>query len=135
MIGDKIGEEAGKVIGMRVLPGEGGRYVKMEVTIQTEATYLGHKGTDTGWNFPRIMRSRSTWIVGTHVGMDVWFENEAPRTRRQSAFELPPPSKITARAGRTAHSAIPAASASAQVPPRIGGVLAQAMLPPSTKFQ
>ncbi|HEY3117117.1 MAG TPA: hypothetical protein VGK54_10275, partial [Chloroflexota bacterium] len=48
MVGDKIGEESGKVIGTRVLPGEGGRYVKMEITIQTQATYLGQKGTDMG---------------------------------------------------------------------------------------
>src|SRR5262249_35675191 len=33
MNGDKIGEELGKVIGTRILPGAGGRYVKMEVTI------------------------------------------------------------------------------------------------------
>ena len=44
-----------------------------------------HSGTSTGWNLPRIMRSRSTWIVGTQVGIDVWLENEAPSTSRQSA--------------------------------------------------
>jgi hypothetical protein len=48
MVGDKIGEESGKVIGTRILPGEGGRYVKMEITIQTQGTYLGQKGTDMG---------------------------------------------------------------------------------------
>ena len=48
MMGDKIGEESGKVIGTRILPGEGGRFVKMEVTIQTQGTYLGQKGTDMG---------------------------------------------------------------------------------------
>jgi hypothetical protein len=56
------------------------------------------------------------------------------KTRRQSAFELPPPPKITARAGRTAHRDRPAPSAGAQLPPRIGGVLTQAIPPPSTKF-
>ena len=45
-----------------------------------------HSGTSTGWNLPRIMRSRSTWIVGTQVGIDVWLENEAPSTSRQSAW-------------------------------------------------
>ena len=44
-----------------------------------------HSGTSTGWNLPSIIRSRSTWIVGTHVGIDVWFENDAPSTSRQSA--------------------------------------------------
>ena len=48
MVGDKIGEASGKVIGTRILPGEGGRYVKMEITFQTQATYLGQKGTDMG---------------------------------------------------------------------------------------
>jgi hypothetical protein len=48
IMGDRIGEESGKVIGTRILPSEGGRPAKMEVTIQTQATYLGHKGTDVG---------------------------------------------------------------------------------------
>ena len=48
MLGDKIGEESGKIIGTRVLPGEGGRYVKMEITIEMNGTYLGQKGTDLG---------------------------------------------------------------------------------------
>ena len=45
-MGDKIGEGSGKVIGTRVLPA--GRYVKMEITIRTQATYLGRRGIDTG---------------------------------------------------------------------------------------
>ena len=48
MMGDKIGAGAGKVIGTRVLPGEGGRFVKMEITIQMQTAYLGQKGTDIG---------------------------------------------------------------------------------------
>jgi hypothetical protein len=48
MMGDKIGETSGKVTGMRVLPGEGGRFVKMEMTIQTKGTLFGQKGTDMG---------------------------------------------------------------------------------------
>lgn len=48
MLGDKIGEESGKLIGTRILPGEGGRFMKMEVTFQMQATYLGQKGTDMG---------------------------------------------------------------------------------------
>ncbi len=47
MMGDKIGEGSGKAIGTRVLP-EGFRYVKMEITIRTQATYLGRRGIDTG---------------------------------------------------------------------------------------
>ena len=45
-----------------------------------------HSGTSTGWNLPRIIRSRSTWMVGTQVGIEVWLENDAPSTRRQSAW-------------------------------------------------
>jgi hypothetical protein len=33
---------------MRVLPGEGGRFVKMELTIQTKGALCGQKGTDVG---------------------------------------------------------------------------------------
>jgi hypothetical protein len=40
VLGEKLGEEQGKVTGRRVLPGDG-RYVKMEVTIETQATILG----------------------------------------------------------------------------------------------
>ena len=48
MLGDKIGEESGKIIGKRVSPGEGGRYVKMEITVEMNGTYLGQKGTGFG---------------------------------------------------------------------------------------
>jgi hypothetical protein len=48
MMGDKIGEESGKVIGTRILPGGDGKYVKMEVTIQMQGTYFGRNGTDMG---------------------------------------------------------------------------------------
>ena len=42
----------------------------------------------TGWNLPSVIRSRSTWIVGTQVAMPVWFENDAPSTSRQSALAI-----------------------------------------------
>jgi hypothetical protein len=48
MLGDKLGEESGKVVGQRVLPGEGGRYVKMEITFEGKGKILGQSMTDTG---------------------------------------------------------------------------------------
>ncbi len=48
MLGDKLGEATGKVTGMRILPAEGGRYVKMEVSYQHSGTLLGQPVTDTG---------------------------------------------------------------------------------------
>ena len=41
MLGEKLGEEKGKVIGSRVLPGDDYRYVKLEVSFETAGTLLG----------------------------------------------------------------------------------------------
>jgi hypothetical protein len=46
MQGDKISEEKGKVTSRRVLPNPGGG-PKMETTVQTDATLLGVKATNT----------------------------------------------------------------------------------------
>jgi hypothetical protein len=48
MLGEKLGEEHGKVTSRRVLPGDDYRYVKMEITFETEATILGQKGMNVG---------------------------------------------------------------------------------------
>jgi hypothetical protein len=48
MLGPKIGEEHGRVTGRRILPGDDYRYVKMELTFETEATILGHQGMQMG---------------------------------------------------------------------------------------
>src|SRR6266571_3336422 len=48
MLGEKLGEEQGKVTTMRILEGDDFRYVKMEITFQTEATILGIKGMNMG---------------------------------------------------------------------------------------
>ncbi len=48
MLGDQIGQDSGKVTGTRVLPGEGGRYVKMEITFQHEGQLLGAQVTNMG---------------------------------------------------------------------------------------
>jgi hypothetical protein len=48
MLGDRLGEERGKVTTRRILPGDDYRYVKMEITIETETTILGVHGTNMG---------------------------------------------------------------------------------------
>jgi len=48
MLGNKIGEESGRVTNRRVLEGDDYRYVKMEITFEASGTILGHEGTDIG---------------------------------------------------------------------------------------
>ena len=44
MLGQKLGEERGKVTSRRILEGDDYRYIKMEINFETEATILGVKG-------------------------------------------------------------------------------------------
>jgi hypothetical protein len=48
MLGAKIGEETGRVTGRRILEGDDYRYVKMEISFETQATVLGHQGMQLG---------------------------------------------------------------------------------------
>jgi hypothetical protein len=48
MLGDKIGELTGRVTGMRVLPGNDYRYIKMEITIQQSGQFFGADAMDIG---------------------------------------------------------------------------------------
>jgi hypothetical protein len=48
VIGDKVWEGSGRTIGMRILPGEDFRYVKMEVSIEGSGKALGVDATNTG---------------------------------------------------------------------------------------
>lgn len=49
MLGEKIGEEKGRVTGRRILPGDSdNRFVKMEVSMETEVTLLGQPGRNIG---------------------------------------------------------------------------------------
>ena len=48
MLGEQIGESAGKAMGMRVLPGDDYRYVKMEITIQETGKIFGLDGMNMG---------------------------------------------------------------------------------------
>ena len=47
MLGDRLGESAGKFTGVRVLPTEGGQ-IKIEVSFQGRGTLLGQEIIDTG---------------------------------------------------------------------------------------
>jgi hypothetical protein len=49
VLGEKIGEERGKVTGRRILPGdEDVRWVTMEITVESQTKILGQAGGDTG---------------------------------------------------------------------------------------
>ena len=47
MLGERLGESAGKIIGIRVLPTEGGQ-IKIEASFQGRGTLLGKEITDLG---------------------------------------------------------------------------------------
>lgn len=48
MLGEKLGELTGRVIGTRVLPGDDYRYVKMEISVQQSGRVCGVDVTDIG---------------------------------------------------------------------------------------
>ena len=48
MLGNKIGEETGRVTGRRIIKGDDYRFVKMEISFETQATILGHQGMQMG---------------------------------------------------------------------------------------
>jgi hypothetical protein len=48
MLGDQIGESAGKATSMKVLPGDDYRYVKLEITIQESGKVYGLDGMNMG---------------------------------------------------------------------------------------
>jgi hypothetical protein len=48
MQGDKIGEENGKVTTRRVLPGDDYRYVKLEISFESQCTLYGIQGQNMG---------------------------------------------------------------------------------------
>jgi hypothetical protein len=81
VLGDRLGESAGKFTGVRVLPTEGGQ-IKIEVSFQGRGTLLGQEITDTGtyWQTVRpggvlygeghvlFMTSAETSSTGSEVG-------------------------------------------------------------------
>ena len=48
MLGEKLGEEQWKITGRRVLPGDDYRYLKMEISFETQSTVLGIQGMNMG---------------------------------------------------------------------------------------
>ncbi|MBI2170930.1 MAG: hypothetical protein HYU30_02755 [Chloroflexi bacterium] len=48
MLGEKIGEEHGKITGTRILQGDDYRYLKMEMSFQASGTLLGQQAMDMG---------------------------------------------------------------------------------------
>jgi len=66
MLGEKIGEESGQVIGTRVLPGDAGG-IEMEASFQAQGRILGVDGVDTGTYVSR-MRPDGT-IYGEGQGL------------------------------------------------------------------
>ena len=48
MLGEKIGEEQGRVTTRRVLPGDDYRYIKLEISFETQVTLFGVSGQNIG---------------------------------------------------------------------------------------
>jgi hypothetical protein len=48
MLGEKIGEENGRVTSRRMLPGGDYRYLRMEISFETELTIFGLSGSNIG---------------------------------------------------------------------------------------
>ncbi len=65
MLGEKIGEEHGKVTTRRVLPGDDFRYVKMEISFETECTVYGQTGQNIG-----------TYVVWERVSGQIYAEGQ-----------------------------------------------------------
>jgi len=73
MLGEKIGELTGRVIGTRMLPGDDYRYVKMEVSIQHSGQVYGVQATDTATytvfeRVPGQMYGEGQGFLGTTEG-------------------------------------------------------------------
>ena len=73
MLGDKIGSERGKVTGRRVLPGDDMRFVKVEVSFESEIEIGGVQGQNMGTYVmvergPGQMYAEGQGIVGTADG-------------------------------------------------------------------
>ncbi len=65
MLGQKIGEEKGRVTSRRVLPGEDPRYLKMEISFEAEGTVLGLQGGNIG-----------TYTIFNRVGSQIYGEGQ-----------------------------------------------------------
>ena len=73
MLGNKINEERGKTMGMRMLPGDDYRYLKMEITFQAQGTTYGvqtfNMGTYTVFErIPGQLYGEGQGILGSASG-------------------------------------------------------------------
>jgi hypothetical protein len=48
MLGEKLGSERGRITGRRVLPADDFRFMKMEISFETEVELLGMQGQEVG---------------------------------------------------------------------------------------
>jgi hypothetical protein len=75
VLGDKIAQESGQVIGTRVLPSDAGP--KLETTFQAHGAILGVDGTDTG-TYWTVLRADGTFygegsgVLMTPEGVATW---------------------------------------------------------------
>lgn len=65
MLGQKIGEEKGRVTSRRVLAGDDPRYVKMEISFEAQGSILGLQGANIG-----------TYTVFNRVGSQIYGEGQ-----------------------------------------------------------
>jgi hypothetical protein len=76
MLGEKIGEEHGKVTGRRVLPGDADvRWVTMEISYETQGTLLGQAGRNASTY--TIVERGPGQIYGTGQGIFMTLDGQA----------------------------------------------------------
>jgi hypothetical protein len=105
MLGEKIGEEAGKVISRRVLANPGGG-PKMEVSFQATGSLLGVSTTDTG-TYVAVMRPDGT-LFGDGQGIVMGKAGEAATWCGQGVGTLKKDGSVSYRGAIYFQSASPA---------------------------
>ena len=73
MLGEKLGEDTGKVTGTRFLPGADGKHVKMEMSFQVAGKLLGTEvtgmGTYTAYErLPGVLYGEGQGFIGSKDG-------------------------------------------------------------------
>lgn len=111
MLGEQSGELAGQTTGVRILPGDDFRYVKMEVSYQQQGTVLGIPVTDVGTFTSYERTGGQIYVEGQGMGMTsegegaIWKghgvarptgEGMALTIRFSAAFQAAPDGKLAA---------------------------------------
>lgn len=73
MLGEKLGEDTGKVSGVRFLPGADGKHVRMEVSFQATGKLLGIEVSDMGTytayeRLPGVLYGEGQGFIATKDG-------------------------------------------------------------------